>query len=233
MCGRYRLSRRKEVLAEYFGADFADMDWEPRYNIAPTQPVPVLRRDQQGTLRASLMQWGLIPSWAGDPSVGDRTINAKAETAASKPSFREPLQRKRCLIPADAFFEWKRVGKAKHPFCFEVGDGAIFAFAGLWDSWRGRDGQSVESCTILTTTPNELLADVHDRMPVILAPEHHDHWLDPGMQDAAAAVALLKPFRSGLMRRYSVSTRVNFVANDDPDCSAPVDLPAAIPTLLD
>lgn len=233
MCGRYRLSRRKEVLAEYFGADSSDLDWEPRYNIAPTQPVPVVTRDQHGALRASLMRWGLIPSWAGDPSIGARTINARAETAASKPSFREPLQRTRCLIPADGFYEWKRVVKTKQPFCFEVGDGAIFAFAGLWDRWRGPDGQSVESCTILTTTPNELLADVHDRMPVILAPEQRDHWLDLSLQDAAAAISLLKPFDSDLMRRYAVSTRLNLVANDDPDCSAPVDLPAATATLFD
>lgn len=233
MCGRYRLSRRKEVLAEYFGADFSDLDWEPRYNIAPTQPVPIVRRDWQGTLRASFMRWGLIPSWAGDPSIGARTINAKAETVMTRPSFREPLQRKRCLIPADAFFEWKRLGKAKQPFCFEVGDGAIFAFAGLWDRWRGPDGQSVESCTILTTTPNELLADVHDRMPVILASKQRDRWLDPSMQDAATAVALLKPFDSTLMRRYPVSTRVNLVANDDPECSTPVDLPAPTATLFD
>jgi putative SOS response-associated peptidase YedK len=233
MCGRYRLSRRKEVLAEYFGADFSEMNWAGRHNIAPTQQVPVVRRDEQGTLGACLMRWGLIPSWAPDPSAGGRTINARAETAASKPSFREPLQRKRCLIPADAFYEWKRVGKAKQPFCFEVGDGAIFAFAGLWDSWRGPDGQSVESCTILTTTPNELLADVHDRMPVILARERRDSWLDPFMRDAAAAVALLKPLEAHLMRRYAVSTRVNSVANDDPDCSAPVELPKAAATLFD
>ena len=126
MCGRYRLSRRKEVLAEYFDADFADMAWEPRYNIAPAQSVPLVRRDQCGTLRASLMRWGLIPSWAADPSIGARTINARAESAATKLSFREPLQRKRCLIPADAFFEWKRLGKAKQPFCFEVGDARCF-----------------------------------------------------------------------------------------------------------
>ena len=234
MCGRYRLSRRKEILTQHFGADFAGMDREPRYNIAPTQSVPVVRRDREdATLRACVMRWGLIPSWAGDPTIGARTINARSETAASRPSFREPLHRRRCLVPADGFYEWLRAGKAKQPFCFEVGDGTIFAFAGLWDSWRGRDGQSVESCTILTTTPNELLADVHDRMPVILASEQCDRWLDPSMQDAATAVALLKPFDSNLMRRYPVSTRVNLVTNDDPDCSVPVDLPAPTATLFD
>lgn len=233
MCGRYRLSRRKEVLAEHFGADFADLDWQPRYNIAPTQPVPVIRRDDRGpTLHASLMRWGLIPSWATDATIGARMINARSETAASKPSFREPLHKRRCLIPADGFYEWVRGAKRKQPFCFEVGDGGIFAFAGLWDRWRGPDGQAVETCTILTTTPNELLAAVHDRMPVILAPEHHGRWLDPSMQDVASAVDLLKPFDSKLMKRYPVSTHVNLVANDDSECSAPVDLPRATATLF-
>jgi putative SOS response-associated peptidase YedK len=220
MCGRYRLSRRKEVLAEHFGADFDDLDWEPRYNLAPTQPVPVIRRDREGpTLRATLMRWGLIPSWATDPAIGARTINARSETAASRPSFREPFQKRRCLIPADGFYEWQRGPRGKQPFCFEVGEGRIFAFAGLWDLWRGPDGDVIESCTILTTTPNELLADVHDRMPVILAPENYGGWLNPSMRDVARAVDLLKPFDSCLMKRYPVSTRVNQVANDDPECS--------------
>lgn len=234
MCGRYRLSRRKEALSEHFGADFEDLDWTPRYNLAPTQPVPVMRRDPEGpTLQATLMRWGLIPSWATDPGIGARTINARSETAASRPSFREPLQKRRCLIPADGFYEWQRGAKGKQPFCFEIGDGGIFAFAGLWGRWRGPDGEVIHSCTILTTTPNELLADVHDRMPVILAPEHHGRWLDPSMQDVATAAGLLKPFDPKLMKRYPVSTRVNLVANDGPECSAPVTLPAATATLFD
>lgn len=234
MCGRYRLSRRKEVLAEYFGADVDDLDWEPRYNIAPTQPVPVIRRDDGGpTLHASLMRWGLIPSWATDPAIGAQTINARSETAATKPSFREPLQKRRCLIPADGFYEWQRRAGRKQPFCFEVGDGGIFAFAGLWDRWRGKDGTVVETCTILTTTPNELLADVHDRMPVILPEDQYDRWLDPRMQDATSAVKLFKAFDSNLMKRYAVSTRVNSVANDGAECSVPVDLPAEPATLFD
>lgn len=222
------------MLAEHFGADFDDLDWEPRYNIAPTQAVPVIRRDYRGpTLQASLLRWGLIPSWATEPTIGVRTINARSETAATKPSFREPLQKRRCLIPADGFYEWKREGRRKQPFCFEVDGGAVFAFAGLWDRWRGPDGHAVETCTILTTTPNELLADVHDRMPVILAPEHHGPWLDPSMQEAAIAVGLLRPFDSKPMRRYPVSTRVNLVAHDDPECSAPVALPPATASLFD
>jgi putative SOS response-associated peptidase YedK len=153
--------------------------------------------------------------------------------AASKPSFREPLRKQRCLVPSDGFYEWKRSGKQKQPFCFEVVDGAVFAFAGLWDCWQSADGEAIETCTILTTTPNELLADVHDRMPVILAADQYDRWLDPFMQDAATAMGLFKPFGANLMRRYPVSTRVNLVANDDPECSAPIDLPAVPATLFD
>ena len=234
MCGRYRLSRRKEVLAEHFGTDFDDLEWEPRYNIAPTQPVPVIRRLPDSPVRkAAIMRWGLIPSWASDSKVGARTINARSESAASKPSFSEPLRKQRCLVLADAFYEWRRAGKAKQPFCFEVENGAVFAFAGLWDCWRDPGGRFVESCTILTTTPNELLAGVHDRMPAILSAELYDRWLDPRTQDMSRVLAMLRPFDSNRMRRYPVSRQVNVVANDDPACSAPVDLPATTGSLFD
>ncbi len=223
MCGRYRLSRRKQILAEHFDTNFDDLDWEPRYNIAPTQSVPVIRR-HDGTNRAALLRWGLIPSWAADSTGSARSINARSETAAIKPSFKEPLRAQRCLIPADAFYEWQRQGKARQPFCFEVGDSEIFAFAGLWDKWKSPDGSIIESCAILTTTANGLLNDVHDRMPVILDPRNYGSWLDPSVQDAARMVNFLKPFDPKLMRRYPVSTRVNIVANDDRECSVPVDL---------
>jgi putative SOS response-associated peptidase YedK len=233
MCGRYRLSRRKELLAEYFDTNFDDLDWEPRYNIAPTQPVPVLRQDQSGKRWVSVVRWGLIPSWAIDRNIGARMINARAETANRKPSFREPLQKRRCLVPADGFYEWLRAGKMKQPYCFEVGDSEIFAFAGLWDSWRDPDGKTVETCTILTTTPNALLADVHDRMPVILPHELHAPWLDSRMQDGERAIELLKPFDPNLMRRHPVGTRVNQVANDGAECCAPVEVPKPAATLFD
>jgi putative SOS response-associated peptidase YedK len=227
MCGRYRLSRRKEILAEQFDTDFDDLDWEPRYNIAPTQPVLVIKRAGASMVRnASLIRWGLIPAWAADSTGAARTINARAETAASKPSFRDPLRKQRCLIPADAFYEWRRAARDKQPFCFEVGAGDVFAFAGLWDRWTGPAGQVLETCTILTTTPNDLLAGVHDRMPAILPAEDYDRWLDPRMQDAERAVCLLKPYDASRMRRYPVSTRVNLVTNDGSECSAPVELPA-------
>lgn len=144
MCGRYRLSRRKRVIEEYFDTSDWQNDWSPRYNIAPTQPVPVIRQHPKQPVRqVSLMRWGLIPHWAKDPSIAANTINAKSETAATKPAFRDPLRFRRCLNPADGFYEWKKMGTSKQPHCFEVNDGELFAFAGLWDGWKNQ----VESAT--------------------------------------------------------------------------------------
>ncbi len=170
------------------------------------------------------MRWGLIPSWAKDPSIGFRAINARSETVTTTPSFREPFKSQRCLIPADGFYEWKREGKARQPFCFEVNDGELFAFAGLWDRWKEPGGNWIKTCTILTTTPNAVTSAVHDRMPVILHPDHYDLWLDPGMTNTAEAAEMLKPYDARAMRCYPVSSRVNQVANDDEACSAPVEL---------
>jgi putative SOS response-associated peptidase YedK len=179
------------------------------------------------------MRWGLVPSWAADLSGGARMINARSETAAEKPSFREALQRRRCLIPADAFYEWQRHTSAKQPFCIEVGDAEVFAFAGLWDSWRGPNGKDVETCTILTTTANEALADVHDRMPVILPRENFERWLDCRMQDAEEAAGMLTSLDAGKIKLYPVSTRVNQVANDGPECSEPAELAPVNLSLFD
>jgi len=225
MCGRYRLSRRKQLVEEYFDSAPSDEDWLPRYNIAPTQSVPVIRQNPKEPVRElSLMKWGLVPSWAKDASGAAGTINARSDTAATKPAFRDPLKFRRCLIPADGFYEWKKEGKAKQPFCFEVNDGALFAFAGLWDGWKDPKGNWVKTCSILTTTPNAVTAAVHDRMPVILDQDTYDLWLDPGMTDAQIVSELLKPSDPKLMRCYPVSTRINHVANDDEGCSAPVEL---------
>jgi putative SOS response-associated peptidase YedK len=225
VCGRYRLSRRKQVVEEYFECVSAEPDWNPRYNIAPTQPVPVIRQNPKEPVRGlSLMRWGLIPSWAKDSSAAARMINARSETAATKPAFRDALKFRRCLIPADGFYEWMRTGKAKQPYCFEIGEGELFAFAGLWDRWKDAGGNTVATCSILTTTPNAVTSAVHDRMPVILDPDAYDLWLDPGMTDVVEVSNLLKPFYAGLMRSYPVSTRINSVANDDAECSAPVEL---------
>ena len=151
-------------------------------------------------------------------------INARSETAATKPAFRDALKFRRCLIPADAFYEWMRTAKAKQPYCFEVNGGELFAFAGIWDRWKDARGKVVETCSILTTTPNAVTSPVHDRMPVILDPDSYDLWLDPGMKDVAAASELLKPYDAGLMRCYPVGRRVNSTANDEEACSAPVEL---------
>jgi putative SOS response-associated peptidase YedK len=224
MCGRYRLSRRKQLVEEYFDTVGED-DWSPRYNIAPTQPIPVIRQNPKEPIRElSLMKWGLIPSWAKGASVAASMINARSETAATKPAFRDPLKFRRCLIPADGFYEWKRDGKTKQPFCFEVNEGQLFAFAGLWDRWKNPDGTWIKTCSILTTTPNAVTSAVHDRMPVILDPDGYDLWLDPGMQNVAVVSELLEPSDSRLMRCYPISTRINHVANDDEECSRPVEL---------
>lgn len=232
MCGRYRLSRRKQLVAEYFDAVPGEDEWDPRYNIAPTQPVPVVRQNPEKPVRdLSLLRWGLIPSWAADPSIGFKTVNARSETVVTTASFSEPFRSRRCLIPADGFYEWVRNGNTKQPFCFEVGDGEIFAFAGLWDRWTDPRGEVVETCTILTTTPNALLRDMHDRMPVILNPGDYDSWLDHTTGETTAALKLMVPY-SGAMRRYPVSTRVNQVQNDDAECAKPVELEPAPQGLL-
>ena len=222
MCGRYRLSRSKELLAERFDVE-PDDDWEPRYNIAPTQNVCVIRQHPEQPERwGSRMRWGLIPFWAKDANIGFKMINARAETVASKPAFRESIRKRRCLIPADGFYEWRKNGKVKTPFCFTMADDSIFAFAGIWDSWRNPGGQTIETCSIITTTPNALLIDIHDRMPVILPDDAYDLWLDPGFQKTDAVCDLLRPFNADLMRRFEVSNRVNLVRNDDAECGEPV-----------
>ena len=225
MCGRYRLSRRKQLVEEYFDSVSGEEEWTPRYNIAPTQPVPVIRQNPKEPVRElSLMKLGLIPSWAPNPSVAAKMINARSETASTKPAFRDALQSRRCLIPADGFYEWAKTGKVKQPYCFEVNDGELFAFAGIWDRWKDPIGNWVKTCSILTTTPNAVTSAVHDRMPVILDPDGYELWLDPGMNNVTAATDLLKPYDARQMRCYPISTRINHVANDDEACSAPVEL---------
>jgi putative SOS response-associated peptidase YedK len=228
MCGRYRLSRRKQIVEEHFDVISGDEDWTPRYNIAPTHPVPIIRQNPKEPVRElSLVRWGLIPSWAKDSAIGAQMINARSETAASKPAFRDALKSRRCIIPADGFYEWQKTGKTRQPYCFEVGEGELFAFAGLWDRWKNPAGKTIESCSILTTTPNAVTSTVHDRMPLILDPDCYDLWLDPGMTDAGAVADLLRSRDARRMRCYPVSTRINHVANDDEECSNPVE-PAPI-----
>ncbi|MBZ5567244.1 MAG: SOS response-associated peptidase [Acidobacteriia bacterium] len=229
MCGRFRLGKGREALKEYFGAE-VDVEWSPRYNIVPTDLIPSVRQNATKPVRElSLMRWGLIPFWAKEASIGYKLINARSETAATKPAFRDALIRRRCLIPGDGFYEWKK--QAKQPYCFTLRDESIFAFAGIWERWKGPDGNAIETCSILTTTPNELAAQVHDRMPVILAPDDYDLWLDPGIKDTKEISDMMKPYGAALMKAYAVSTRVNAVKNDDPQCAEPLDIPGDQHTL--
>lgn len=224
MCGRYRLSRRKQIIEAHFDAISGEEDWEPRYNIAPTQPIPVIRQHpKEATRQFSLLRWGLIPSWAKDESAAAQMINARSETAATKPAFRDALKSRRCLIPADGFYEWLRSGKFRQPYCFKVNDDDLFAFAGLWDRWKNPSGTWVRTCSILTTSANAITSTVHNRMPVILKPENYDLWLDPDMNNVAAASDLLKPYDARSMRCYPVSSRINHAGNDDAECSVPVE----------
>jgi putative SOS response-associated peptidase YedK len=213
MCGRYRLTRA-DRLAEKFDAEIAE-ELHPRYNIAPTQPVPVVR--SSGTRRViAPMRWGLIPNWAKDASIAQ--INARCETLLEKPAFKESFERRRCLIPADGFYEWKRTANSKQPFHFGMKDDSIFAFAAIWDRWRTSEGQLIESCAILTTTPNELLTDVHDRMPVILRPEKYQEWLSSPSSDCPRLSGLLQPCDASVMKRFPVGFGVNDPVNDIPEC---------------
>ncbi len=227
MCGRYRLSRRKQILEEHFDTVSGEADWTPRYNIAPTQPVPIIRQHPKEPQRElSLVRWGLIPWWAKDASGAAKMINARSETAATQSAFRDALRTRRCVIPADGFYEWQKTGKIRQPHCFEVDGGRLFAFAGLWDRWKDSEGKTVETCSILTTAANAVTSAIHDRMPVILDDDNFDLWLDPGMKDTAAASDLLKPYDHQRMHSYPVSTRLNQGQNDDAECAARCELEA-------
>jgi putative SOS response-associated peptidase YedK len=221
MCGRYRLARNNQSLAHFFDLE-TEVDWSPRYNVAPGQRVAVVRQDATRPVRSlSTMRWGLIPSWAKEAKTGYKMINARAETIADKPAFRKPLHSRRCLIPADGFYEWQTKGKVKSPFCFALADDSLFAFAGIWEAWKNPEKEFVETCSIITTSANSLLSGIHDRMPVILEPDSYDVWLDPGFTKVEDLLDLLKPYPADSMRRYPVSPRVNSVQNDDPACAEP------------
>jgi putative SOS response-associated peptidase YedK len=224
MCGRYRLSRRKQIVEEYFESASEAEDWSPRYNIAPTQPVATVR--QAGASRVlSLMRWGLVPSWATDIKIGNQLINGRSESLLEKPAFRDSFRQRRCLIPADGFYEWKKDGKQRQPFHFGMKDDAMFAFAGVWDRWKSANGQMLESCSILTTAANELLTGVHGRMPVILPRRHYQSWLTAPATEAERLADLLVPFDASLMIRYPVSSLVNKPQNDVPECALEVESP--------
>jgi putative SOS response-associated peptidase YedK len=219
MCGRYTLATSTKVLVERFRLAAEAPVLQPRFNIAPSQAVAVVPNRPE--CRLELFIWGLIPSWAKDPAIGNRMINARAETLAEKPSFRDALKRRRCLVLADGFFEWRKEGKQKTPIFVRLRSKEPFAFAGLWDRWRPPEGDEVHSCTIVTTDANALLASIHDRMPVILPPADYDAWLDPRPHEPRELQALLRPFPGELMEAYAVSRLVNSPANDRPECIEP------------
>jgi putative SOS response-associated peptidase YedK len=212
MCGRYELHTQPAALALAFGVPFPS-PMRARYNIAPMQDVPIIRRNAAGERELVQVRWGLVPRWAKDPSIGNRMINARAETLADKPSFRTGLKRHRCLLPADGFYEWKQTASgAKQPLHIGMKDAAPFALAGLFERWLSPDGEVLDTCTIITTQANALLAPLHDRMPVIVAPVAYDRWLDVANEDLTG---LFDPYPAEAMTYYPVSPRVNSVRNDD------------------
>ena len=222
MCGRYTLTVFQQQLAEEF--ELHDLEsHQPRYNIAPTQSAPVVRFvEADGKRRLDMQRWGLIPYWAKD-GAGSPLINARAETVAEKPAFREAIKSQRCLVPCTGFYEWKTLEpavkkSAKQPYYIRRRDEGLLAFAGLWDRWRSPQGEEIHSYTILTTGPNELMRELHDRMPVIIPRERYDAWLDPQILDVERLGPLLRPYPAGELIAYPVSTRVNSHKNDDPSC---------------
>ncbi len=226
MCGRYSLTTPVEAVGRLF--EVAERpNLPPRYNIAPSQEAPVVHSDAAGGRVLAPMRWGLIPSWAKEAKIGYRMINARAETVAEKPAFRSAFRHRRCLVPADGFYEWRRLGTSKQPYRITRADGAPFAFAGLWERWRAPDGATVDSFTIITTAANELLRPIHDRMPVILDPADHGPWLDTDGVAPAAAARRLVACADAELAAVAVSTRVNSPKNDDPACIAPLDGDAA------
>jgi putative SOS response-associated peptidase YedK len=229
MCGRYTLIACEDELREAFDLIEADGVGQPlgfgaRYNIAPTQDVPIIRQESgKADRRLELLRWGLVPHWAKDESIGNRMINARSETAAEKPSFKMPLQRQRCLVPSTGFYEWQEEKgpggkKYKQPYFIKRGNRSLFAMAGLWSRWeKGPDGL-LETFTILTTSANNTLAPLHHRMPVVLPPDDYDQWLDPECTDPDELLKLLKPAPDQFLEFEAVSTHVNNARNDDPTC---------------
>jgi putative SOS response-associated peptidase YedK len=219
MCGRYAITSSPEAMRALFRYREEDC-FPPRYNIAPTQPIPVVRR-VQGEPSFALMRWGLIPSWVRDPGVFSLLVNARGESVNDRPAFRHAMKRRRCLVPADGFYEWKDEGGRKRPYFVRKKDGGPIAFAGLWETWTGPDGEEIDTVCIVTQA-NRVLAPIHDRMPVIVAPEAFDFWLDCDRVDATTAAALIAPAPDAMLEAWEVSLAVNRTANDSPALIEPL-----------
>ena len=223
MCGRYALygpvSRKNRHALEFLEQE---IDFAPRYNAAPTQKLPVFRVSSERGRELTLLRWGLIPSWAKDPSIGARMINARAETVAGKPAFRAAFRRRRCLVPMSGFYEWKKARGGKVPHFIRPLNTEVFAAAGLYEYWPGQDGAApIESYTIITTEANELMRTLHERMPVLLRQRDYEAWLDPGNEKTDALKDMLKPYPAEEMRAYPITLRVNNVKNDGPEIMEP------------
>lgn len=224
MCGRFTLTTQAAEVARLFEVDYFEPDsLAARYNVAPTQEIPVVRYDERrGGRELSLLRWGLLPYWVDDPSSWPTLINARAETAHSKPAFQDAFADRRCLVIADGFYEWKRAGGVRQPFYLHRRDGLPFGFAGLWEHWE-RAGETIESCTILTTNANDLVAPLHDRMPVIVPSEAHRLWLDPAVRRQEDLSKLLGPPPSDELMAVPVSAYVNRTDHDDIRCIEPIE----------
>jgi putative SOS response-associated peptidase YedK len=222
MCGRFTQRSELAILEERFGVIAKGLVVRPRYNLAPSQDALVVTQEPERKL--ALLRWGLIPAWAKDPSIGNKLINARVETAADKPSFRHAFRKRRCLVPSDGFYEWRHAtkGSPKVPLLFRRRDRAPFAMAGLWESWRNPEGQELRSFTILTMAANAVVQPVHDRMPVILLPDNEAPWLDPAQQDPQALTDLIRPFPPELMEAFEVSPAVNSPSHEGPELIDPV-----------
>ena len=230
MCGRFTLHHSPEEVAKRFEVQRVLFQSESRYNIAPSQPIATITtQDEARVLDAH--RWGLIPSWAKDPAIGNRMINARAETLREKPAFKTALSRRRCLVPADGFYEWSTPfadkggtkAKEKTPHYIKMKSGELFALAGLWDEWKTPEGEMLRSCTIITTAPNEIITPLHHRMAVILKPEDEEAWLDPDLKDVDELSQLLQPYANDALELHSVSRRVNAPAFDDASCILPLE----------
>lgn len=218
MCGRYTITvTLDELMLRYEIEGDLTPFHKPRYNVSPSQRVPAIIRDGQRN-RLGELRWGLIPEWAKEEKLKVPTFNARAETLKQKPMFRVPFQRKRCLIPADSFFEWKKTEEGKQPMRIMLKSKELFSMAGLYDTWIREDGTKISSCTVITTSPNDVLQEIHDRMPVILHREDESLWLDRGIKDLAPLEKLLKPYPADQMTLYAVSPQVGNVKNDSPEC---------------
>lgn len=226
MCGRYLLTLPPDVVRAILGYD-EQPNFPARYNIAPTQPIAVVEAGLDGTRHFRLVRWGLIPSWTKDAATPSLLVNARAETAADKPSFRAAMRHRRCLVPADGFYEWRRTGErgGGQPYLIRRRDGGLLAFAGLVETWMGAEGSEIDTGAILTTSANRLMAAIHDRMPVILAPEDWERWLDCGRYRPADVADLMRPAPEGLLEAVPVSTRVNRVVEDGPRLVEPLTEP--------